>query len=98
MAEIVVLGAGIGGISMAYELRAQIGRKANITLLSDSEWFHFVPSNPWVAVNWRKPEDIKNSPPQDLPETENWLRSHGGKTCVTGRERDRTQGWPPPPL
>jgi hypothetical protein len=20
-----------------------------------SEWFHFVPSNPWVAVNWRKP-------------------------------------------
>jgi NADH dehydrogenase FAD-containing subunit len=45
MTEIVVLGAGIGGISMAYELRALIGRKANITLLSDSEWFHFVPSN-----------------------------------------------------
>ncbi len=59
MADIVVLGAGIGGISMAYELRSVIGRKANITLLSDSEWFHFVPSNPWVAVNWRKPEDIK---------------------------------------
>lgn len=59
MADIVVLGAGIGGISMAYELRAVIGREANITLLSDSEWFHFVPSNPWVAVNWRKPSDIK---------------------------------------
>lgn len=59
MVDIVVLGAGIGGISMAYELRSAIGRKANITLLSDSEWFHFVPSNPWVAVNWRKPEDIK---------------------------------------
>ena len=44
---------------MAYELRALVGRKANITLLSDLEWFHFVPSNPWVAVNWRKPEDIK---------------------------------------
>jgi sulfide:quinone oxidoreductase len=57
--DIVVLGAGLGGISMAYELRSLIGRKANITLLSDSEWFHFVPSNPWVAVNWRKPEDIK---------------------------------------
>jgi len=49
MTEIIVLGAGIGGISMAYELRALVGRKANITLLSDSEWFHFVPSNPWVA-------------------------------------------------
>jgi glycine/D-amino acid oxidase-like deaminating enzyme len=36
MTEIIVLGAGIGGISMAYELRALIGRKANITLLSGS--------------------------------------------------------------
>ena len=98
MAEIVVLGAGIGGISMAYELRAQIGRKANITLLSDSEWFHFVPSNPWVAVNWRKPEDIKIHLPEILPETENWLRCQRGKTCSPERERDRTQGWPPPPL
>ena len=22
-------------------------------VVSDSEWFQFVPSNPWVAVNWR---------------------------------------------
>jgi sulfide:quinone oxidoreductase len=62
--DIIVLGAGIGGVSMAYELRSLIGRKANITLVSDSEWFHFVPSNPWVAVNWRKPEDIKVHLPQ----------------------------------
>lgn len=59
MTRIVVLGAGIGGISMAYELRGTFGRKADITVLSDTEWFHFVPSNPWVAVKWRKPEDIK---------------------------------------
>jgi sulfide:quinone oxidoreductase len=44
---------------MAYELRSKLRRNAKITLLSDSDWFHFVPSNPWVAVNWRKPEDIK---------------------------------------
>ena len=25
----------------------------------NSEWFQFVPSNPWVSVNWRKPEDVK---------------------------------------
>jgi len=31
MTEIIVLGAGIGGVSMAYELRALVGRKANIT-------------------------------------------------------------------
>ncbi len=29
MTEIIVLGAGIGGVSMAYELRALVGRKAN---------------------------------------------------------------------
>jgi sulfide:quinone oxidoreductase len=59
MPKIVVLGAGIGGISMAYELRSVVGRAADITVVSDSPYFHFVPSNPWVAVDWRRPEDIK---------------------------------------
>ncbi len=59
MPKIIVLGAGIGGISMAYELRAKVGRRADIMVVSDSEWFHFVPSNPWVALGWRKPEEIK---------------------------------------
>ena len=66
MPTIVVLGAGIGGISMAYELRAKVGRKAEIVIVSDSEWFHFVPSNPWVALRWRKPEDIKVHLPSTL--------------------------------
>jgi sulfide:quinone oxidoreductase len=59
MAKIVVLGAGIGGVPMAFELRERLGRSAQIEVVSDSEWFQFVPSNPWVAVNWRKPEDIE---------------------------------------
>ena len=59
MPKIIVLGAGIGGISMAYELRSLIGRTAEITVLSDTSYFHFVPSNPWVALDWRRPEDIK---------------------------------------
>src|SRR5512135_1294676 len=59
MPKIIVLGAGIGGVSMAYELRETVGRQAEITVVSDSEWFQFVPSNPWVALGWRKPEDIK---------------------------------------
>ena len=66
MPKIVVLGAGIGGISMAYELRTAVGRAANVTVVSDSEWFHFVPSNPWVALRWRKPEDIKVHLPEVL--------------------------------
>lgn len=59
MAKIIVLGAGIGGISAAYELHARLGASADVTIVSDSPWFQFVPSNPWVALKWRKPEDIK---------------------------------------
>ena len=59
MPRIVVLGAGIGGVPMAFELREKLGRKVEIDVVSESEWFQFVPSNPWVAVSWRKPEDVK---------------------------------------
>jgi len=58
MAHIVILGAGIGGMPMAYELREQLNSEDRITVVSDYPYFHFVPSNPWVAVNWRKREDI----------------------------------------
>jgi len=34
--------------------------------VSDSEWFQFPPSNPWVALNWRKPSDIKVHLPEVL--------------------------------
>jgi sulfide:quinone oxidoreductase len=59
MTRIVVVGAGIGGVPMAFELREMLGKSAEIAVVSNSEWFQFVPSNPWVAVNWRKPEDIQ---------------------------------------
>ena len=59
MAKAVVLGAGLGGVPAAFELRERLGREAKIDVVSESEWFQFVPSNPWVAVNWRKPEDVK---------------------------------------
>jgi len=56
---IVVLGAGLGGTIAAYELRAALKGKADIKLVNDSEDFWFVPSNPWVAVRWRKPDAIR---------------------------------------
>jgi sulfide:quinone oxidoreductase len=60
--HIVVLGAGIGGLPAAYELRAALGAEHRVTVVNRGENFHFVPSNPWVAVNWRKRGDIELAP------------------------------------
>lgn len=58
-AKIVVLGAGLGGIQTALALRQRLGDRAQITALSDSDTYTFVPSNPWVAVRWREVEDVQ---------------------------------------
>ncbi|MCB1892832.1 MAG: NAD(P)/FAD-dependent oxidoreductase, partial [Rhodocyclaceae bacterium] len=59
MAHVVIMGAGIGGLPAAFELREALRKEDRITVVSNSPTFHFVPSNPWVAVNWRKREDIE---------------------------------------
>jgi len=57
--KIVIIGAGIGGISQAFELKDALGKRAEILLVNDGRYFEFTPSNPWVAVGWRKPEQIR---------------------------------------
>ncbi|NOU14310.1 MAG: FAD-dependent oxidoreductase, partial [Methylococcaceae bacterium] len=59
MAKIVIIGAGIGGIPMAFEMKEMARKEDEVVVIADTPTFHFVPSNPWVGVNWRKPEDIK---------------------------------------
>ncbi|TQV74153.1 NAD(P)/FAD-dependent oxidoreductase [Exilibacterium tricleocarpae] len=59
MVHIAIVGAGIGGLPAAYELRELLGgRNARITLIDKKPDFQFVPSNPWVAVGWRVRKDI----------------------------------------
>ena len=58
MANIIVMGAGLGGMSAAYELRETLGDAHRITVIGDGERFSFTPSNPWVAVGWRSPADV----------------------------------------
>ncbi len=58
MAHIVVLGAGIGGIPMAYEMKQRAGNGHEITVINDNPYFQFTPSNPWVGVGWRSKKDI----------------------------------------
>ena len=80
MATIAIMGAGIGGISQAYELRRELGNKHRIVLVGDSERFEFTPSNPWVAVGWRKEKQIV----VDLPEV---MRKYGIDFLSTGVKR-----------
>ncbi len=58
MAHIVVMGAGTGGMPCAYELRMELGREHEITVINERDYFQFVPSNPWLAVGWRERSQI----------------------------------------
>jgi sulfide:quinone oxidoreductase len=58
MAHIVILGAGIGGMPAAFELRHKLGPDHRITVVNKDDYFQFVPSNPWLAVGWRERGEI----------------------------------------
>jgi len=79
MTKVVVIGAGIGGVPMAFELRDMLGKAADIQVVSDSEWFQFVPSNPWVAVSWRTADQIKVHLPETFAKLKIGFNSSGAK-------------------
>jgi len=58
MAGIVVMGAGVGGMPAAYDLKKALGKSHEVALVGTSEHFQFTPSNPWVTVGWRKPDQV----------------------------------------
>ncbi len=58
MADIVILGAGVGGVPMAYEMQAEMRSEDTLTVISNNAYFQFTPSNPWAAVGWRNKKDI----------------------------------------
>jgi sulfide:quinone oxidoreductase len=58
MAHIVIMGAGLGGMPAAYEMRAALPKEHQVTVVNAVDYFQFVPSNPWVAVGWRSREDV----------------------------------------
>ncbi|MDE2442384.1 MAG: NAD(P)/FAD-dependent oxidoreductase, partial [Betaproteobacteria bacterium] len=59
MAHIVIVGAGLGGMPMAFEMREAARPEDRVTVIANTSKFHFVPSNPWVAVSWRQREEIE---------------------------------------
>ena len=58
MAHVVVLGAGVGGLTAAYDMKEQLRPEDKLTVVSNNPYFQFTPSNPWVAVGWRTRDDI----------------------------------------
>jgi sulfide:quinone oxidoreductase len=59
MATVVVLGAGLGGIPTAYEVRSKLDSRHKVIVVGSSQYYEFTPSNPWVAVGWRTLEDTR---------------------------------------
>jgi sulfide:quinone oxidoreductase len=57
--KIVVLGGGLGGTIASYEIKAAAKGRAEVLMVSDSETYSFIPSNPWVAVRWREAKAIQ---------------------------------------
>ena len=59
MAHIVILGAGVGGLPCAYEMKEMLNKKDHqVTVINERDHFQFTPSNPWVAVGSRTQKDI----------------------------------------
>ena len=56
---VLILGAGLGGSIAAFEIRHALGERADVVVVNQGATFSFVPSNPWVAVSWRKPTEIQ---------------------------------------
>jgi sulfide:quinone oxidoreductase len=47
------MGAGLGGVACAYEMKKKVGAGHRVTLVGSSPFFEFTPSNPWMMVGWR---------------------------------------------
>jgi sulfide:quinone oxidoreductase len=85
--KIVVLGAGLGGTIAAYEIRGAVKDKAEIMMISDSDTYSFVPSNPWVAVRWREPEAIQIHLPPIFKKTKIGFTDVGAKRIHPDQKR-----------
>lgn len=58
MPKIVILGGSFGGLTSAFELKRLLGKRADVTVISDMDEFVFIPSLPWLSMGWRRKEDI----------------------------------------
>lgn len=89
MAHVIVIGAGLGGVPCAYELRKRLGKAHRVTLIGAAPHFEFTPSNPWVAVGWRDRQQVRVllSDPLRAKDIE-WIE--GSVSAIDARQRRLT--------
>lgn len=58
MSRVIVAGAGLGGVSAAFELREMLPDTVDVDVVHEGEEFNFVPSNPWVALGSRMRDQV----------------------------------------
>ncbi len=92
MSRIVVLGAGLGGTIMAYELKRKLPAGHQVTVVNLGSKYTFVPSNPWIAVGWRKPEEITVDLAATFKKRKIEFRSEGAKSIDPDHNRIELNG------
>jgi len=58
MSKVVVIGSSFAGITGALEARRKLGPEHEVTLISKSDDFVYIPSLIWVPFGWREIKDI----------------------------------------
>ncbi|HEX8758207.1 MAG TPA: FAD/NAD(P)-binding oxidoreductase [Steroidobacteraceae bacterium] len=56
--RVVIAGGGIAGVPLAYAVKEKLHGRAEVTVVSDSPDFHFIPANPWIALGLRAESDV----------------------------------------
>ena len=87
MAHVIVLGAGLGGTIMAYELRDKLSKEHAVSVVSKGTAYHFVPSNPWVGVGWRDKAAVEVDLVPVLKKRGIGLHSQGAKRVHPAEKR-----------
>jgi sulfide:quinone oxidoreductase len=91
MARVVVIGAGLGGLPTAYELRHVLPREHQITLISNQPKFTFVPSLPWVGLGLKSLDSIQLDLNKTVPQ-HGIEFIHAAVTAIAPRSRQITMG------
>jgi sulfide:quinone oxidoreductase len=87
MSHIVILGGGLGGTLMAFERKEKMRAEDRLTLVNLGTTYSFVPSNPWIAVGWRQPDDISVDLAPVLRQRGIELRPEGARRVEPGENR-----------